>query len=92
MRRAPPRSPRACGCPVAGTVDYLGGIGTLPPADLLQFDLVDGSRALVRPSGTEPKVKCYFEVVVEQHHGPEAQKRLAALRTAFQEVAGTMPG
>ena len=90
LRAAPPDD--LAGCPVAGTVDYLGGIGTLPPADLLQFDLVDGSRALVRPSGTEPKVKCYFEVVVEQHHGPEAQKRLAALRTAFQEVAGTMPG
>ena len=62
------------------------------PADLLEFELADGSRVLVRPSGTEPKVKCYFEVVVEPHHGPEAQKRLAALQTAFQQVAGTMPG
>ena len=76
---------------VVRVVDHLPGAEGLPPADLVRFDLEDGSRVLVRPSGTEPKVKCYFEVVVEQHHGPEAQKRLAALRTAFQEVAGTMP-
>ena len=89
LRNAPPDE--LAGRAVVGRVDYRDGIGSLPATDLLQFDLADGSRALVRPSGTEPKVKCYFEVVVEQHHGPEAQKRLAALRTAFQEVAGTMP-
>jgi phosphomannomutase len=88
LRVAPPDE--LAGRAVVGRVDYRDGIGSLPPTDLLQFDLADGSRALVRPSGTEPKVKCYFEVVVEQHHGPEAQKRLAALRTAFQEVASTM--
>lgn len=34
----------------------------LPPADVLYWDLGAAGRALVRPSGTEPKVKCYFEV------------------------------
>jgi len=35
---------------------------TLPRSDVLGFDLADGSRVLVRPSGTEPKIKIYAEV------------------------------
>ncbi|MGH8979216.1 MAG: phospho-sugar mutase, partial [Acidimicrobiia bacterium] len=90
LRAAPPED--LGGTPVVGFVDFRDGGDGLPPADVLEFELADGGRALVRPSGTEPKVKCYFEVVVEAHHGPEAQKRLAALQTAFQHVASTMDG
>ena len=36
----------------------------LPSSNVLAFDLVDGSRVLARPSGTEPKIKFYFEVRV----------------------------
>jgi phosphomannomutase len=89
LRAAPPNE--LGGVAVVRTIDYAVGVDGLPPADLLGFELADGSRALVRPSGTEPKVKCYFEVVVDRTEGTLAQKRLAALRTAFQEVAGTMP-
>jgi phosphomannomutase len=35
----------------------------LPPADVLIYALADSSRVVVRPSGTEPKVKCYLEVI-----------------------------
>ena len=35
----------------------------LPPTDALLFDLAGGSRVVMRPSGTEPKLKCYLEVV-----------------------------
>ena len=34
----------------------------LPPSDVLQFFLKDGSKITVRPSGTEPKIKFYFGV------------------------------
>jgi len=36
----------------------------LPPTDGLRFTLADDSRIVVRPSGTEPKVKCYLQAVV----------------------------
>ena len=39
-------------------IDYMGSTG-LPKADVLQFDLEDGSMLLIRPSGTEPKMKIY---------------------------------
>ena len=36
----------------------------LPPTDGLRYHLADGSRVIVRPSGTEPKLKAYLEVIV----------------------------
>ena len=35
----------------------------LPPTDGMLFATEDGSRVIVRPSGTEPKLKCYLEAV-----------------------------
>lgn len=40
------------------------GAASLPSSNLLCFDLQGGSRVLVRPSGTEPKIKFYFEARV----------------------------
>ncbi len=46
-------------------VDDLGkGSDALPPTDGLRYHLAEGARVIVRPSGTEPKIKCYLEVVV----------------------------
>ncbi len=43
--------------------DLLTGAGGLPPTDGLRFTM-DGARVVIRPSGTEPKLKCYLQVVV----------------------------
>lgn len=43
-----------------GTEEERGG---LPPTEGLRLDVADGTRVVVRPSGTEPKVKCYLEVI-----------------------------
>ncbi|WP_420618746.1 phospho-sugar mutase [Candidatus Poriferisocius sp.] len=48
---------------VVRTTDYRDGVEGLPNADVLRFDLADDSRVSLRPSGTEPQIKGYIEVV-----------------------------
>ena len=63
------------------TVDDLaGGSATLPPTDGLRFRMADGARVVVRPSGTEPKLKAYLEVVVRVSDGVDAARIAAAGR------------
>ncbi len=48
------------GIPVSESRDYLNGVMNLPGADVLEYILEDGSSFMVRPSGTEPKLKIYL--------------------------------
>ena len=50
------------GAEVSETVDLAKGEGGLPPSDVLIFRLEGGRRVIMRPSGTEPKLKSYYEV------------------------------
>ncbi|MFI6577372.1 phospho-sugar mutase [Nocardiopsis sp. NPDC050513] len=52
---------------VAGVDDFSGGYEGLPPTDALRFRLEGGvwGRVTLRPSGTEPKLKAYVEVVLD---------------------------
>ncbi|MFF7389564.1 phospho-sugar mutase [Streptomyces scabiei] len=61
LRERPPTS--LAGLPVTRAEDLTRGTDRLPPTDGLRYTL-DGARVIVRPSGTEPKLKCYLEVVV----------------------------
>lgn len=45
--------------------DYKDGIDGLPASNVLQMWMEDGSNALIRPSGTEPKIKVYTEKVTK---------------------------
>ena len=45
---------------VLETLDYQPGLGALPPANVIEFDLEDSCKVIVRPSGTEPKIKVYL--------------------------------
>lgn len=75
--------------------DLADGVGELPPTNGLRYGLAEGGRVIVRPSGTEPKIKCYLEVVVpvNPEDGVEAARiaaagRLDALRTSIRAAAG----
>ncbi|MEU0570160.1 phospho-sugar mutase, partial [Nonomuraea sp. NPDC005983] len=54
-------------------------VGGLPPTDGLRYVLSGDARVVVRPSGTEPKLKCYLEVVVPVT-GEVADARSQAVR------------
>ena len=89
LRQSPPDS--LAGRTVTKVDDLAAGLGCLPPADVLRLRLSGGGRVIVRPSGTEPKLKCYLEVVVPAT-GDEARATaaaaLAALREAVADVLG----
>jgi phosphomannomutase len=96
LRADPPAE--FCGEPVASMVDLAGSRGgpgagdlPLPTADVLIFGL-PGARVVLRPSGTEPKIKCYLEIT-EPLTGRSlaaarraAAQRLAPLRSALEAV------
>ncbi|WP_434595568.1 phospho-sugar mutase [Streptomyces sp. A5-4] len=85
MRRLREQPPGAlAGLTVVSAEDLNEGSELLPPTDGLRYHL-DGeveARVIVRPSGTEPKLKCYLEAVVPVA-GPEG---LASARSRADEI------
>jgi len=93
LRSQPPTT--LGGLRVESVDDLAQGSATLPPTDGLRYRLADGARVIVRPSGTEPKLKCYLEVVVpvDAEAGVDAARisaaaRLDALRDGIRAAAG----
>ncbi|KUM74686.1 phospho-sugar mutase [Streptomyces curacoi] len=79
LREQPPTE--LAGLPITKAEDLTQGTESLPPTDGLRYTL-EGARVIVRPSGTEPKLKCYLEVVVPvpAHTGlPAARAKAAGL-------------
>ncbi|QCB24305.1 phospho-sugar mutase [Streptomyces sp. SS52] len=92
LREQPPT--RLAGLPVVDAEDLTRGTDTLPPTDGLRYTL-DGARVIVRPSGTEPKLKCYLEVVVPvaAHTDlPDARTKAADLLTALKRDLSAAAG
>jgi phosphomannomutase len=68
---------------------------SLPRSNVLAFELEGGSRIIARPSGTEPKVKFYFDVRQPMSQGESltvaherAQETMRGLSIAFQKLSG----
>ncbi|MEC4019537.1 phospho-sugar mutase [Streptomyces sp. H27-D2] len=104
MKRLRDHPPTAlAGLAVASAEDLAEGTEALPPTDGLRYQLggdgrdggVGSARVIVRPSGTEPKIKCYLEVVVPVA-SPDAlagaretaSATLAAIKTDLAAAAG----
>jgi phosphomannomutase len=78
MRRITTTPPAELGgVPVETVTDFTAADTGLPPSDVLRFALAGGTRVVVRPSGTEPKIKAYLEVA-EPPGGDLAAARAAA--------------
>ena len=89
LRSAPPSS--VAGSAVVRADDLARGDGGLPPTEGLRYYLADDSRVIVRPSGTEPKLKVYLEVIEAVAGGDDlgrararAAARLAAIRSDLE--------
>ncbi|SMC51035.1 phospho-sugar mutase [Janibacter indicus] len=91
LRETPPAE--VAGSPVASAEDLSAGAGGLPPTDGLRYLLDDDSRIIVRPSGTEPKLKVYLEAIEpvadQDDLGPardRAAERLGRVRAAMESL------
>lgn len=83
LRASPPQ--KIGGIPITSIEDYLPGKDNLPPSDVLRFWLADATKLVIRPSGTEPKVKIYAEVV--EKAGPRLEE---AIQKADARLKGVM--
>jgi phosphomannomutase len=69
---------------VSSVTDYADGVEGFPPSDILRYDLDGDARVIVRPSGTEPKVKVYIDTVADS--SAEAQALVDALAAAMRPL------
>ena len=82
LRSNPPRE--IAGRAVESIDDLAAPKDGLPPTDGLRIWLAGGIRIIVRPSGTEAKMKCYIEVVTAT--SDESQKLLDEIRPPLKEL------
>ena len=82
LRSNPPRE--IAGRAVESIDDLAAPKDGLPPTDGLRIWLAGGIRIIVRPSGTEAKMKCYIEVVTAT--SDESQKLLDEIRSPLKEL------
>jgi phosphomannomutase len=84
MKRLRAEPPKELAGQAVSFTDFEAGWGEYPGTDAVQFDLEDGRRVIVRPSGTEPKLKCYLQAIGETRES--SQVLLVELREAMEKV------
>lgn len=90
LRAAPPTE--VGGFAVEGIDDFALGVDGFPPSDILRIRFAAGGRVIVRPSGTEPKLKCYIDAWSREGSATErrqaAASAVAALEAGMRELLG----
>ena len=66
------------GLKVLEVIDYSTGINGLPKADVVTYKLEQGSQIIIRPSGTEPKLKVYATAVGDRSYCDEIVAKMDA--------------
>jgi phosphomannomutase len=84
LRVSPPES--FGGSAVESFIDLAEGSADLPPTDGLLYVTRDLTRVIIRPSGTEPKLKCYLEVIRSVGSAAELPDARTAARAALDQV------
>jgi phosphomannomutase len=84
LRTTPPRE--IAGRAVESIDDLAVPRDGLPPTDGLRIWLSGGVRIIIRPSGTEAKLKCYIEVITPD--GAAAERELSSLRQPLKDFLG----
>ncbi|MBC9958158.1 phospho-sugar mutase [Yimella sp. cx-51] len=82
LRAEPPST--IAGQQVSRMDDLALGSGELPPTEGLRYYLADDTRIIVRPSGTEPKLKIYLEAIGSAPE--ETAGRLSAVRAEMEQL------
>ena len=73
------------GFTVQEVLDYQDGVGDLPRANVIELRLEDAHKVIIRPSGTEPKIKAYVFTV-----GKTAEAALAVGDTLSEDITSFM--
>jgi phosphomannomutase len=84
LRSNPPQE--IAGRTVESIDDLAAPTDGLPPTDGLRLWLADGVRIIIRPSGTEAKLKCYIEVITADQKS--AERELNSLRVPLKAFLG----
>ena len=82
LRAQPPTSFGAHA--IVAAEDLSEGTSDLPPGDVLRYRLADDSRVVIRPSGTEPKLKVYLDARADTREG--AHEAVAELEAAVNTL------
>ena len=82
LRKDPPKE--IAGYVVETALDYDAEGTGLPKADVLEYRLAGGHKFMVRPSGTEPKIKVYMSAVADSEAAADA------VNAALGEAAARM--
>lgn len=88
LRSAPPAE--LAGSPVVDYADLATGWNGLPATDGVRLATAAGDRVLVRPSGTEPKLKCYLEAVEPVFGSADLARARAAAHARLDAISGEL--
>lgn len=82
LRKNPPTE--LAGSTIEAVVDYADGVNGLPKANVVEFDLANGNKGIVRPSGTEPKIKLY--IFAKGENAASADAALEAIESSGRKL------